>query len=88
MKRIFFVRHGQAEGNIGPIRQSSDAPLTKKGMEQAKIITERLSNLDFELLISSPITRAHQAAEIISQKTDKEITISVCLLKEKGLANS
>lgn len=53
-KKIYLIRHGESEGNIGPIRQSPESPLSKEGEKQAQIIAERISNLKFDLLISSP----------------------------------
>jgi broad specificity phosphatase PhoE len=73
MKKIYLIRHGESEGNAGPIRQSPESPLTEKGIYQANKITERLQHLDFDLLISSPFKRAFQTAEIVSEKTGKKI---------------
>ena len=76
MKTVYFVRHGQSEGNVGPIRQAGTAALTEKGRGQAKIIAERISKLDAEILISSPMARAKETAEIIHQKTSLPIEYS------------
>ena len=83
MKKIYLVRHGQSEGNIGPIRQSPESPLTETGQKQASLLAERLSHLEFELLISSPFKRAYQTAEIISSKTGKQIIKNNLFIERK-----
>lgn len=83
MKKIYFVRHGQSEGNIGPIRQSPESPLTETGQKQASLLAERLSHLEFELLVSSPFKRTRQTAEIISNKTGKQVIESELFIERK-----
>lgn len=75
-KIIYFVRHGQSEDNVAPVFQSPNSPLNKLGTKQAKIIANRISNLQFEIIISSPFTRAKQTAEIIAKTTKKELEYS------------
>jgi alpha-ribazole phosphatase len=83
MKKIYFVRHGQSEGNVGLIRQSPNSPLTQTGQKQANLLAERLSHLEFELLVSSPFKRTRQTAEIISNKTGKQIIESELFIERK-----
>jgi broad specificity phosphatase PhoE len=73
MKRIklVFIRHGQSEKNILKIKSSAKDkhPLTEKGKVQAQNAAKKLSaNNDFDLIISSPVLRARQTAEIISEQ--------------------
>jgi len=70
------VRHGQSVDNASPVFQSVDSPLSKKGIAQANSIAERLSVIEFEALIASPVQRAKETAEYISEKTDKKIIFS------------
>lgn len=70
-KIVYFVRHGQSEGNISPVFQPLESPLTEDGKKQAERIAERISKLNFEILISSPLARAKETAEKISMKTGK-----------------
>jgi broad specificity phosphatase PhoE len=76
MKIIYFVRHGESEGNIGTIRQSSDTPLSPHGRQQAEIIAQRASHLTFDVIISSTLKRAEETAQAISKKTNKDIEYS------------
>lgn len=73
LKTVYFVRHGQSEHNVAPVFQSPDSPLSQKGRDQANNIAERVSKLDFQALISSPMERAKQTAQIISKVTGKTI---------------
>jgi broad specificity phosphatase PhoE len=75
-KTVYLVRHGQSIDNTSPVFQSVNAPLSEKGIAQAKKIAERLTTLQFETLISSPVQRAKETAEHISKKTSKKILFS------------
>jgi broad specificity phosphatase PhoE len=66
---ITFLRHGESEGNLsGLIQGQSDYPLTKKGEEQAGELATiwKSAGTHFDLIISSPLIRASQTAEIIA----------------------
>jgi len=71
-KTVFLIRHGQSTGNISPTYQSIESKLSDEGQKQAELIANRVSNLDIDGFISSPILRARQTAEIISKKTGKK----------------
>ena len=75
-KVIYFVRHGESEGNLGQVYQGSKSPLTKKGKEQAKNIAERVKELPIEVFISSSMERAHQTSEIISSYINKQFELA------------
>ena len=59
-----------------------DSPLTEIGIRQAKNIVEILKSYDFDLIISSPLKRALQTAEIISKTLNIEIEVND-LFKER-----
>jgi probable phosphoglycerate mutase len=74
MKEIYFVRHGESEGNRLKIHQSTDTPLTEIGLSQAEIIALRFSKIpDIEIIIASPCLRAQQTARAIANKNHLEI---------------
>jgi probable phosphoglycerate mutase len=75
-KTVYFVRHGQSVDNASPVFQSVNSPLSEKGISQAKNIAERLSSVQFEKLIASPVQRAKETAKHIADKTGKDITFS------------
>lgn len=75
-KTVYFVRHGQSIDNALPVFQSVDSPLSKMGIAQARGIAERLSPVQFEILIASPVQRAKETASYIADKTGKDIVFS------------
>ena len=65
---IHIVRHGQTDWNVeGRYQGRLDIDINEKGIEQAKIMRDELLNVKFDKVISSPLKRAIQTAQIISQ---------------------
>lgn len=66
-----FLRHGQSVGNLEERFQGqADFPLTKAGRAQAQALAERWQTEGqvFDLAIASPLLRARETAEIVTQK--------------------
>ncbi|MDN5304590.1 MAG: hypothetical protein PWP46_1476 [Fusobacteriaceae bacterium] len=73
---IYIIRHGETEWNIIKKWQGhKDSNLTELGKLQAKKLAERLKNIDFNKIYSSPLGRAHDTAKII--KGNKEVNIEL-----------
>lgn len=72
LKTVYFVRHGQSEGNVTQAFQPTDSPLSSQGEVQAQQLAKRTSSLAFDALIASPFLRARQTAEVIAATTGKE----------------
>lgn len=77
MKRLYFVRHGESTINAenkwgGQI----DAPLNNRGKQQALKAAKKAKQegLHFDLIISSPMIRTKQTAEIIANELGYEVT--------------
>lgn len=83
MKKIYFVRHGESEGNSGPIRQGPDSPLTAKGKKQATFIANRSKNLPVEVVISSTMLRAKETADIIVSAISKPLEMSELFIERR-----
>lgn len=83
MKKIYLIRHGESEGNIGPVRQTATAPLTKKGVEQARSVAERAANLPIQAIISSTMTRAKETAEAIAKNTSVPVEYSELFIERR-----
>ncbi len=73
MKKVYFVRHGETEGNVGEFFQTKDTPLTEKGHAGAEAIAQRLKQLTVDAIIASPFLRAQQTAGYISRVLGKNI---------------
>lgn len=73
---IFLTRHGQTEWNvIGKLQGWSNSDLTEKGIESAKRLSNRLKDVDFDLIFSSSQQRALETAELIRGTKETEIKI-------------
>lgn len=68
---IYFLRHGQSQANADGVfaGPTYHAPLTKQGREQARLEGERIKaeGMVINLIVSSPIERAKETAEIIAR---------------------
>lgn len=70
---IYIVRHGETDYNVeGRYGGRIDVELNAKGIEQAHILQNELKDIKFDIVISSPLKRAHKTATII---TNSKITI-------------
>lgn len=82
---FYFVRHGETDWNKRGIYQgSSDIPLNDAGIEQAHMIARLLKNEPIAHIVTSPLIRAKQTAEIIAEHLGKPIT-TIDELKELSL---
>jgi 2,3-bisphosphoglycerate-dependent phosphoglycerate mutase len=67
---ITLLRHGESQGNFeGRHQGQADFPLTNRGREQVIALLKRwkLEKKEFDLIISSPLARAHESAEILAE---------------------
>lgn len=63
---IYIVRHGQTDYNIiGRYGGRIDTELNQKGIEQAYELHNKLKNVKFDKVFSSPLQRAYKTAQII-----------------------
>ncbi len=87
MKEIYFMRHGESTANAKRIIAGhADAPLTKKGIEQAHMAGRDIvrQKLTFDLIFSSPLKRALDTAHIVAGEVglSKDIIISDLLIEQ------
>ena len=74
--QITLLRHGESVGNAESRWQGqSDFPLTDTGRAQARALAERWKKeeLEFDLVISSPLLRAKETAEIVASALNASI---------------
>lgn len=83
MKTVYFVRHGESEGNAGPYFQGLESPLTEVGRQQALVIVDRCSKLSVGLLVASPAKRTKETAIAISKQINKPIEWSELFLERR-----
>ena len=70
MKHLYFVRHGESVRNVERTYAGQfDTPLTDRGRDQARAAGEQARGLRFDLMVSSPLSRALETARIIARAT-------------------
>lgn len=71
---IYIIRHGQTDWNIEHRTQGqTDIALNTNGIKQAELITQKISNLKIDSIISSDLKRAYMTAQIINKNFHKAI---------------
>lgn len=70
MNEFLVLRHGQSLGDIENRHEGrADLPLTDLGRQQARLASEWIaSRYPLDLLVSSPLKRAAETAEIVAQQ--------------------
>lgn len=70
MQHLYLLRHGQSEANAQHIVAGShDSPLSPIGIAQAEYAGDTAKRFfDFDLIVSSPMSRALQTAQIVAQR--------------------
>lgn len=79
-----FLRHGESIGNAESRWQGqSDYALTERGRAQARALAERWKSeaAKFDLIVSSPLVRAKETAEIIASALGAKIELDPLLLE-------
>jgi probable phosphoglycerate mutase len=62
---LWIVRHGETEWSAaGRHTSTTDLPLTPEGEEVARALGERLADVRFDLVLTSPRQRARRTAEL------------------------
>jgi phosphohistidine phosphatase len=63
---LYLIRHGLA-AERGTYANDDERPLTEAGIRKTKRVAQRLYELDirFDLILTSPLVRAQQTAEIL-----------------------
>ncbi len=75
---IYVFRHGQTEDNANFVFSGErDAKLTKEGIKQAEILSEKIKSIRFDRLISSPQTRAVETMKIALSKNNLSKDIEI-----------
>lgn len=88
--QVFIARHGQNEDNAnGILNGHRDKPLTELGRQQAKELANGIKDigLQFSYVYSSPLSRALETAEIVSEIVDspKPIVLEGLIERDFGV---
>lgn len=69
--RFYLLRHGQTDWNIeNRLQGRKNMPMNSNGVRQITELAEQLQKMNFQvdLIVSSPLDRARQSAEIVAEK--------------------
>ena len=67
---VYLIRHGETGGNIAHRHQPEDTPLTDRGIEQARVVAEKVKDLEPTHILTSPLVRAVETAREIGKVCD------------------
>ena len=81
--KITFIRHAESIANAEKILAVDSVELTINGIKQAEKVAHRLKDDGFDVVLSSPIRRAFDTANIIA-KTINARVVAEELLAEKS----
>lgn len=80
--KVYIVRHGQTNSNLAGVYNLIEEDLNERGIEQAKVLGEKIKNLDYEVIYCSPLKRTVHTANIINFN-NKEIIFDERLVERK-----
>lgn len=72
--KIYLIRHGQVNSNLRKLYNNQDEDLNETGIKQAEQLREKIQDIPYDIIISSPLVRARHTANIINEK-NKDIII-------------
>src|SRR2546430_5887998 len=86
---LYILRHGIAvEHGAAGYKNDSERPLTGKGERKVRMIAEAMEAMEisFDLILSSPLVRARQTAEIVAGalKAKKRLELTETLAPQES----
>ena len=86
--RLELIRHGQTDWNLADkLQGSSDIPLNDTGRGQALEAARLLAGVEWSAIVSSPLGRARETAEIIAAELGIELGDAYDELIERDYAS-
>ena len=84
-----LLRHGQTDWNINFLLQGvTDIPMNQTGIEQVKLAAKAIRAEDWDVVLTSPLSRARQTAEIIASQHGYNEIIEQELLIERSFGEA
>lgn len=84
--KIYVIRHGQTDVNLeNRINALNDDDLNETGILQAKQVGKKLENIDYDYIISSPLTRTKHTANLLNIKSKDIICDDRLLERDAGI---
>ena len=84
-----LLRHGQTDWNINFLLQGvTDIPMNDTGIEQVRLAAQALQASDWDVVLTSPLTRAKQTAQIIANHVGFDEILENELLIERSFGEA
>ena len=81
--KLYVARHGQTQWNAeNKVCGRTDLPLTAVGIVQAEALAEKAAELGIDLILSSPLQRAHTMARIVAVRCGAEVLTEDRLIEQ------
>lgn len=81
---IYVIRHGQTNWNVERrIQGHTNTLLNETGKSQALNLAKKLEKIDFDLIISSPLSRASETAKTINYSRNLPIVYNDLITERK-----
>jgi len=82
---LIIARHGECLANVEKrIVGHKESPLTEKGLVQAHEIGQKLKQKKIDTIVSSPLSRALETAQIVAQYTESQEILIIPELKPQS----
>lgn len=82
--KLYLVRHGECDSNVKKIYNYKHEGLNATGIEQANILREKITDISFDVIYSSPLLRTKQTAKILNINNVKIIYEERLMEREHG----
>ena len=81
--KLYVARHGQTQWNAeNKVCGRTDQPLTAVGVAQAEALAERVAGLGIDLILTSPLQRAHTMAQILADRCGAQLQVDQRLVEQ------
>jgi phosphohistidine phosphatase len=76
--KLYILRHGEAADHGDPRYKENERPLTPKGIQRTRQLAHALreNEISFDVIFSSPLTRAKETAEIVARGLKKKVELT------------
>ena len=80
--KLYIARHGETLWNAeNKVSGRTDVPLSERGLEQARILAENARGKGIDVIIASPLQRARQTAQAVSDAIGVAVQIDERLME-------